>query len=169
MVAATCHTGNTEMIHTPHILHTEGRFSAGTRYLTITSGQRKGTALGNYSLTAFRANIGKTPQLFSHMKRSFYCSIIFEIIAHLYEKYNQENRALLTQISGALFVKQGQLLLLPLRSRTSWLPPSTMLVEETTVSRAFSCSSGIELQPQLHMVLFTLYRVVCTPSARGPA
>ena len=52
---------------------------------------------------------------------------------------------------------------------TSWLPPSTMEVEETTVSLAFCCSSGMESAPQLHMVLFTLYRVVWTPSARGPA
>ena len=41
-------------------------------------------------------------------------------------------------------------------SMTSWLPPSTMLVEETTVRRAFSCSSGMESAPQLHMVLLTL-------------
>ena len=52
---------------------------------------------------------------------------------------------------------------------TSWLPPSTMLVEETTVRRAFSCSSGIVSAPQLHMVLLTLYSVVCTPSASAPA
>jgi hypothetical protein len=54
-------------------------------------------------------------------------------------------------------------------SMTSWLPPSTMLVEETTVRRAFSCSSGRESAPQLHMVLRTLYSVVCTPSASAPA
>ena len=52
---------------------------------------------------------------------------------------------------------------------TSWLPPSTMEVEDTTVSRAFSCSSGMVSAPQLHMVDFTLYSVVCTPSASGPA
>ena len=44
-----------------------------------------------------------------------------------------------------------------------------MEVEETTVSLAFCCSSGMESAPQLHMVLLTLYRVVWTPSARGPA
>ena len=54
-------------------------------------------------------------------------------------------------------------------STTSWLPPSTMEVEETTVSLAFCCSSGMESAPQLHMVLLTLYRVVWTPSASGPA
>ena len=52
---------------------------------------------------------------------------------------------------------------------TSWLPPSTMEVEDTTVSRALSCSSGMVSAPQLHMVDFTLYSVVCTPSASGPA
>ena len=35
---------------------------------------------------------------------------------------------------------------------TSWLPPSTMEVEETTVRRAFCCSSGMDSAPQLHMV-----------------
>ena len=39
---------------------------------------------------------------------------------------------------------------------TSWLPPSTIDVEETTVSLAFCCSSGIESAPQLHIVERTL-------------
>ena len=39
---------------------------------------------------------------------------------------------------------------------TSWLPPSTIEVEETTVSLAFSCSSSMESAPQLHMVERTL-------------
>ena len=54
-------------------------------------------------------------------------------------------------------------------SITSWLPPSTMEVEETTVSLAFFFSSGMESAPQLHMVLLTFYSVVWTPSDRGPA
>ena len=41
-------------------------------------------------------------------------------------------------------------------STTSWLPPSTMEVEDTTVSLAFCCSSGMESAPQLHMVLLTV-------------
>ena len=45
----------------------------------------------------------------------------------------------------------------------------TMDVEETTVRRAFCCSSGMDSAPQLHMVERTLYSVVCTPSASGPA
>ena len=52
---------------------------------------------------------------------------------------------------------------------TSWLPPSTMEVEDTTVRRAFCCNSSMLSAPQLHMVLRTLYSVVCTPSASGPA
>ena len=52
---------------------------------------------------------------------------------------------------------------------TSWLPPSTIDVEETTVSLAFSWSSGIESAPQLHIVERTLYNVVVTPSASEPA
>ena len=52
---------------------------------------------------------------------------------------------------------------------TSWLPPSTMLVEETTVSLAFCCSSGMESAPQLHMVERTLYSVLETPSFSEPA
>ena len=52
---------------------------------------------------------------------------------------------------------------------TSWLPPSTMLVEETTVRRAFYCSSGMVSAPQLHMVLRTLESVTYTPSFSAPA
>ena len=44
-----------------------------------------------------------------------------------------------------------------------------MLVEETTVRRAFSCNSGIESAPQLHMVLRTLASVTATPSFSAPA
>ena len=52
---------------------------------------------------------------------------------------------------------------------TSWAPPSTMLVEETSVRTAFSCSSGIVRAPQLHMVWRTLLRVSATLSFRLPA
>ena len=52
---------------------------------------------------------------------------------------------------------------------TSWAPPSTMLVAETRVSTAFSCSSGMDRAPQLHMVDFTLLRVMATLSFRVPA
>ena len=69
---------------------------------------------------------------------------------------------------AVLLCKGNQVLGLFL-STTSWLPPSTMLVEDTTVRRAFSYSSGMVRAPQLHMVLRTLYRVVFTPSAREPA
>src|SRR5699024_7863024 len=62
------------------------------------------------------------------------------------------------QVLGELFLRM-----------TSWLAPSTMEVEDTTVRRAFCCSSGMESAPQLHMVDRTLYSVVCTPSASGPA
>ena len=41
-------------------------------------------------------------------------------------------------------------------SITSWYPPSTILVELTTVSLAFFCSSGMVMAPQLHIVAFTL-------------
>ena len=54
-------------------------------------------------------------------------------------------------------------------SCTSWYPPSTMLVELTTVSLASRCRSGIVVTPQLHMVDFTLYRDFCTLSCSGPA
>ena len=52
---------------------------------------------------------------------------------------------------------------------TSWAPPSTMLVADTRVSTAFSCSSGMDRAPQLHMVDRTLLRVMATLSFRVPA
>ncbi len=52
---------------------------------------------------------------------------------------------------------------------TSWAPPSTMLVDETRVRTAFSCSSGIVSAPQLHIVCFTLLSVRATLSFRDPA
>jgi len=54
-------------------------------------------------------------------------------------------------------------------SRTSWLPPSTMEVEETTVSLAFSCRALILIAPVLHIVDRTLLKDSCTLSLRGPA
>ena len=52
-------------------------------------------------------------------------------------------------------------------STTSWPPPSTIEVEDTTVSLAFCCSSGMDSAPQLHMVLLTLYRVRLHAVGRG--
>ena len=59
----------------------------------------------------------------------------------------------------------------PVRSlrSTSCAPPSTMLTEETSVSRAFSRSSGMESTPQLHIVERTLESVRETLSRRLPA
>ena len=95
------------------------------------------------------------------------------IIAHPRKKHNcadgKAPRTRTVRGAGMANYVKTQLPLPPLRSITSWLPPSTMLVEETTVSLALDWSYGMELQPQLHMVLFTLYRVDWTPSARGPA
>ena len=54
-------------------------------------------------------------------------------------------------------------------SSTSWAPPSTMETEETSVSLAFSRSSGMVRAPQLHMVERTLEREVAMPSLREPA
>ena len=45
---------------------------------------------------------------------------------------------------------------LVVRRVTSWYPPSTILVEETTVSLASRCRSEMVITPQLHMVLLTL-------------
>ena len=55
------------------------------------------------------------------------------------------------------------------RRVTSWYPPSTMEVEDTRVSLASRCRSGIFVTPQLHMVLLTLYRLASTLSCREPA
>ena len=55
------------------------------------------------------------------------------------------------------------------RKVTSWYPPSTMEVEDTRVSLASRCRSGIFVTPQLHMVLLTLYRLASTLSCREPA
>ena len=52
---------------------------------------------------------------------------------------------------------------------TSWAPPSTMDTELTSVSFAFSRSSGMVSAPQLHMVERTLASVVAMPSLRAPA
>ncbi len=54
-------------------------------------------------------------------------------------------------------------------SRTSWAPPSTRDVVEITVIFAFSCSSGIDSTPQLHIVDFTFFRDRPTLSRRLPA
>ena len=54
-------------------------------------------------------------------------------------------------------------------SITSWAPPSTMEVAETSVSLAFCCSSLMLRAPQLHMVDFTLVRERFTLSCREPA
>ena len=54
-------------------------------------------------------------------------------------------------------------------STTSCAPPSTMETLLTSVSLAFSCSSGIVSAPQLLMVLRTLESVSWTLSLRGPA
>ena len=56
-----------------------------------------------------------------------------------------------------------------LRRVTSWAPPSTMETEETRVSLASRCRSGMFRTPQLHMVDLTLYREASTLSCRGPA
>ena len=55
------------------------------------------------------------------------------------------------------------------RRVTSWAPPSTMETEETRVSLASRCRSGMVMTPQLHMVDLTLYREASTLSCRGPA
>ena len=55
------------------------------------------------------------------------------------------------------------------RRDTSWYPPSTMEVEDTRVSLAFCCRSGILVTPTLHMVDLTLYRLASTLSCREPA
>ncbi len=52
---------------------------------------------------------------------------------------------------------------------TSWAPPSTMEVAETSVSTAFFWNSGMVSAPQLHMVLFTLARLMATLSFKEPA
>ena len=52
---------------------------------------------------------------------------------------------------------------------TSCAPPSTMEVADTSVSTAFSCSSGMVSAPQLHMVDLTLARDIATLSFRLPA
>ena len=44
-------------------------------------------------------------------------------------------------------------------SITSWAPPSMILTEETRVSFAFFCRSGMLRVPQLHMVERTFARV----------
>ena len=56
-----------------------------------------------------------------------------------------------------------------LRRVTSWAPPSTMETEDTRVSLASRCRSGMVMTPQLHMVDLTLYREASTLSCRGPA
>ena len=55
------------------------------------------------------------------------------------------------------------------RRVTSWAPPSTMETEETRVSLASRCRSGMLVTPQLHMVDLTLYREASTLSWREPA
>ena len=55
------------------------------------------------------------------------------------------------------------------RRVTSWAPPSTMETEETRVSLASLCRSGMVMAPQLHMVDLTLYRLASTLSWRVPA
>ena len=52
---------------------------------------------------------------------------------------------------------------------TSCAPPSTMLVAETSVIFAFSCSSLIVSAPQLHIVDLTLLSDRATLSLRLPA
>ena len=52
---------------------------------------------------------------------------------------------------------------------TSCAPPSTILVEETSVRTAFSCSSSIESAPQLHIVDLTFESDKATLSLRDPA
>ena len=42
------------------------------------------------------------------------------------------------------------------RNVTSWAPPSTMEVAETSVSLASRCRSGMVITPQLHIVDLTL-------------
>ena len=54
-------------------------------------------------------------------------------------------------------------------STTSCAPPSTMLTEDTSVSRAFSCSSWMVSAPQLHMVERTFASVCWTLSESLPA
>ena len=55
------------------------------------------------------------------------------------------------------------------RRVTSWAPPSTMETEETRVSLASSCRSGMLVTPTLHMVDLTLYMEASTLSCREPA
>ena len=55
------------------------------------------------------------------------------------------------------------------RRVTSWAPPSTMDTEDTSVSLASRCRSGMLVTPTLHMVDFTLYREDSTLSCREPA
>lgn len=52
---------------------------------------------------------------------------------------------------------------------TSCAPPSTILVEETSVIFAFSCNSGIVKAPQLHIVDLILLKVKPTLSFKLPA
>ncbi len=54
-------------------------------------------------------------------------------------------------------------------STTSCAPPSTMEVEDTRVSLAFSWNSGMERAPQLHMVERTFAKETVTLSFREPA
>ena len=55
------------------------------------------------------------------------------------------------------------------RRVTSWAPPSTMDTEETRVSLASRCRSGMVMTPQVHLVDLTFYREASTLSCRGPA
>ena len=67
-----------------------------------------------------------------------------------------------------LFCSTSHFYLLSL-SMTSCAPPSTMLVEDTSVILAFCCNSGILIAPQLHIVDLTLLSVRFTLSFRLPA
>ena len=71
------------------------------------------------------------------------------------------------EVLSSLCVRQSR----PSLSRrmTSCAPPSTILVEETSVSFALSRNSGRLSAPQLHMVERILERVVSTFSLSGPA
>ena len=63
----------------------------------------------------------------------------------------------------------NQTCLFEVLSTTSCAPPSTMLTEDTSVRRAFSCSSRMVSAPQLHMVERTFASVCWTLSESLPA
>ena len=84
----------------------------------------------------------------------------------LFEKSLTKN---FTVLAGWKFISYLMFVTFWSLSTTSCAPPSTMLTEDTSVSFAFFCSSGIVSAPQLHIVERTLLSVRFTLSFRLPA